>query len=175
MPMSKSGMGSRSATAEASKEGHTMYHWLATIDCKSTQLGVPKTKIFLPRPIRQEKSRHRPKWPADNWSAFVLCPQCRQVSAYTKPNVCWEVAPTSGRALILEFVCIEISCGQENCGLPTRIFGCIEPSNLTPTETEWVTMILTGNSNLTCPVGHSLSVPSTVKVRVSKDVSQIQP
>ena len=24
-----------------------MYHWLATIDCKSTQLGVPKTKIFL--------------------------------------------------------------------------------------------------------------------------------
>jgi hypothetical protein len=151
-----------------------MYHWLATIDCKNTQLGVPKTKIFLPRPALQERSRHQPKWPADNWSAFVLCPQCKQVSAYTKQNVRWEITPTSGQAPILEFVCIEISCGQENCGLPTRIFGCIEPSNPTPTETDWVSMILCGNNNLTCPGGHSLSVPATVKVRVNKDLSQIQ-
>jgi hypothetical protein len=151
-----------------------MYNWLATIDCKNTQLGVPKTKIFLPQPVRQEQSRHHPQWPADNWSAFVLCPQCRQVSAYTKQDVRWEAAPTSGQAPILEFVCVEISCGQENCGLLTRIFGCVEPSNPTPTETEWVSMILSGNNKLVCPVGHSLSVPSTVKVRLSKDVSQIQ-
>lgn len=80
--------------------------------------------IRLPSPTHPGKPLDRPLWPKDGQTRNFLCPQCKQVCAYSSQDAHWiradDMAPSLDRKRH-SVVCVEVSCGTPNCEAPIKI------------------------------------------------------
>jgi hypothetical protein len=82
---------------------------------RAFQLGLEETP---------EEYIRQAEWPADEWSAFVGCSTCGQVSSYEQSGVDFDLREVDGPGLYnanADCFCIEFRCGRKNCGALTKL------------------------------------------------------
>jgi len=96
-----------------------MFNFFAALVCKNCSQPIP-----LPSPTHPGRPLDRPLWPRDAQTRNFLCPQCKQVFAYSAQDAHWlssgDMAPSPFRKRY-SVVCIEVSCGTPNCEAPIKI------------------------------------------------------
>ena len=101
--------------------------WIITfpsVRCKNqTQNGRCSRPTRLPLPMAEPPELAQINSPSETQPLLVLCDQCWQITRYTSPDDLEPMPlPKSATDTMRPLFCIDIECGELNCGLHTTIF-----------------------------------------------------